>query len=85
MFYAQIQDDRQKWQEIDVWEKSPIDLTDNLGVKNFDQITLSRTVSVINVFLRFTQKFKMAAEIAGKQFLGKLASRLCGYPVGKKF
>ena len=33
----------------------------------------------------FTQKFKMAAKMAGKQFLRKVASRLCNYPVGQKF
>ena len=30
------------------------------GVKSFIEINLSHTVSVINAFLRFTQKFDMA-------------------------
>ena len=33
-----------------------------LWVKNSVEITLSRTISEINVFLRFTQKFMMAAK-----------------------
>ena len=41
------------------------------GVKNFDEITQSRTVSEINAFLCFMQKFKMTAKMAGKIFLGK--------------
>ena len=53
VFYVEIQDGRQKWQEIDFWEKSPADCNNTLGVKNFDEITLSCT------------KFKMAAEMAG--------------------
>ena len=36
-------------------------------------LSKSYTVSEINVLLRFTQKFKMAAKIAGKQFWQKLA------------
>ena len=52
-FYAENQDDHQKWQETDFWEKSPVDSTDTIGVKNFDEITLSHTVSEINAFLRF--------------------------------
>ena len=37
-------------------------LIPSLGVKNFDQIDVSHTISQINAFLRFTQKFKMAAQ-----------------------
>ena len=46
--------------------KSPVDPEDTLGVK----IALSHTVSEINEFLSFTQKFKMAAKNGGKTFLG---------------
>ena len=42
-----------------------------LGVKNFDQIAVSRTVSQIDAFLRFTQKFKMATKNVGKMIFGK--------------
>ena len=44
------------------------------------------------MFLRFTHKFKMAAKsggendltkVAGKQFWGKVASRVCRCPLGK--
>ena len=38
-------------------------------------VTLSRTVSEINAFLRFMQKFMMATKMAGK-FLRRVASTL---------
>ena len=56
-FMTEIQDDCQKWQENNFWEKSPIDSTNTLKVKHFVEITLSHTVSEINVFLHFMQKF----------------------------
>ena len=46
--------------------KSPVDSIDTLGVKYFVEIALSCTVSEINAFLRFTQKFKMAAKNGGE-------------------
>ena len=52
-FNAEIQDGRQKWQENDFCEKSPVDFADTLWVKNFIKIDLSRSVSEINVFLHF--------------------------------
>ena len=55
----------------DFWEKSPVDSADTLGVKNFDEIVLSRTVSEINVFMCFTQKFKMDSKNGGKMIYGK--------------
>ena len=45
----------------------------------------NRSVSEINTFLHFTQKFKMAAKSGGKKIFEKIASRLCRYPMGKKF
>ena len=42
-----------------------------LEVKNFDKIALSCTISEINAFLHFTQKFKMAAKYGGKTIFGK--------------
>ena len=62
VFNAKIQDGCQKWQENDFWEKSPVHSADTLRVKNFFEITLSRSVSEINALLRFTQKFKMATK-----------------------
>ena len=44
-------------------------------VKNFIQIALSHTISEINVFWHFAQKFKMATTIGGKLILGKVTSR----------
>ena len=70
-FYAEIQDSHQKWWQTDFWEKSPVDSADTLGVKNFKEIAVSHTVSEINVFLHFTQKFKMAAKNGGKTILRK--------------
>ena len=66
MFYAEIQDGRQKWQENNFCKKSPVDSPDTLRVKNFVEIALSRSVSEINAFLHFIQKFKMAAKSGGK-------------------
>ena len=54
-FYAEIQDGQQKWRQ---YVHSP----DTLRIKNFIKIALSQTVSKINAFLRFMQKFKMAAK-----------------------
>ena len=71
MFHVEIQDGRQKWWENDFWEKSPVDSADNLRVKNFLEIALSHSVSEINTFLCFTQKFKMAAKSAGKKIFAK--------------
>ena len=64
---------------------SPVHSADTLGVQNFVEIALPRTVSEKNALLCFTQKFKMAAKVAGKQFLQKVANRLCRYPGGPKF
>ena len=69
-FDAEIQDG-QKWWENDFWEKSPVDSADTLWIKNFVEIALSCTVSKINTFLNFTQKFKMAAKSGGKTIFAK--------------
>ena len=65
-FYAEIQDGRQKWHENDFWENLPGESADTLWVKYFIEIALSHTVSKINLFLHFTQQFKMAAKNGGK-------------------
>ena len=70
-FYAEIQNGHQKWRENDFWENSPVDSADNLQVKNFVEITLSRSISEINRVLRFTQKFKMASKSDGKPIFTK--------------
>ena len=66
VFYAEIQDGCQKWQQSDFCEMSPVHSADALRVKKFIKITLSRTISEINALLHFTQKFKMAAKSGGK-------------------
>ena len=52
-------------------KKSPVDSAYTLWVKNFVKIALSRSLSKINAFLRFTQKFKMAAKSGEKTIFGK--------------
>ena len=70
-FKAEIQDGRQKWRENDFWEKLPVHSAYSLWVKNFFEIALSRSICEINVFLRFTQKFKMTAKSGGKMIFGE--------------
>ena len=60
-----------RWRLKDFWEKSPVDSIYTLLVKNFVEIALSRSVSEMNTFLHFTQKFKMAAKSGGKTIFGK--------------
>ena len=45
------------------WEKLPVNSMDTLGVKNFIKITQSHTVTEINAFRSFIQKFKMAGTL----------------------
>ena len=52
-------------------EKSPVHSADILRVKNFIKIALSCTISNINAFLRFMQKFKMVAKNGRKAIFGK--------------
>ena len=33
IFYEEIQDGRQKWQENDIWNNTPVDSADTLRVK----------------------------------------------------
>ena len=59
VFYTEIQDGHQKWQENDFEVKSPVDPEDTLQVKHFVEIT---------------QNFKMAAKNGGLTILGKITS-----------
>ena len=66
--------------------KSPVDPADTLQVKKFRQnqsISLSVRDKHVSCVLRRNSKWP--PKVAGKRFLGKVASRLCRYPVGKKF
>ena len=60
-------------------EKSPVA---TLWVKNFDEIALPRTVSEINAFLCFMQKFKSAVENGGKTIFGKSRQFSLRIPLG---
>ena len=71
LFYAEIQDGHQKWQENNLGDNSPVHSAVTLWVKNFVEITLSHTFIKINVFLCFTLKSKMAAKNGGKTIFGK--------------
>ena len=81
-FYAEIQDGRQKWQKSYFCEMSPLHSADTLRVKTFFEIALSRSISKINAFLHFMQKFKMATKNGGKAiFLEKLPVDSAGQKV----
>ena len=59
MFYEEIQDGHQKWRENVFWQKMADDSADSLGVNNLVKITLSGTISEINVFyVEFQDKLK---------------------------
>ena len=71
MFYAEIQDGRQKWLENDFGEKSPIESAEALWIKNFVEIALALSVSKINLILRFMKKFKMATKSGRRRISAK--------------
>ena len=52
-------------------EIMPVESADTLWVKNFVKIALSLSISEINTFFHFMQKFKMAAKSGGKTIFGK--------------
>ena len=84
-FYAEIQDGRQKWQENDFGENSPVDSGDTLALKNFNEIALSCTVFEIFTLFYFPLKSKMAA-ISCKNWIFSLFNKTpLYYPVGQKF
>ena len=55
-------------------KKLPDNSVDTLGVKIFGKIDLSHTVSEINAFVCFTQKFAMATQNGGKTIFGENCS-----------
>ena len=82
--YEEIQDGRQKWRESNFCEKSPVAYADTLRVKNFVEISLSRTVSKINALLCFIQKFKMAAKNGRKAIFLKCCQYTLQMACGSK-
>ena len=58
-----------------LWEKLFLAIQEDSGytleANFFVQIAVSHTISKGNMFLHFTQKFKMATKIGGKMILGK--------------
>ena len=83
VFYTQIQDGPQNWQENDFWEKSPVHSANTLQIKYFVEIALAHTVSEINASWCFKLKFKMAAKSGGKTILVK-SCELTDTPCGSK-
>ena len=73
----------QKWRESDFCKTSPVHSADTMKVKNFVEIALSRTVSEINALYAEIQDG--CQNWRESDFLRKVASRLCRYPVGPKF
>ena len=74
LFFCHVLHRNSRWPPKIERKKSRVDSADTLGVKNVVKISLSRTVSEINMFLHFMEKFKMPIRMAGKLFLGKVAS-----------
>ena len=83
-FMQKFKNGHQKWHENDFWEKSPVDSAHNLWVKNFVKIALSCSISEINTFLCFTQKFKMAAKSGRKTIFAKTHQYTLQIPCGSK-
>ena len=83
-FYTEIQDGRQKLRENDFWKKVAEDPVNTLWIKKFIEITLSCTISEINTFLPFTQKFKMAAKNGGKNKFWETIAEDSVYTLGVK-
>ena len=83
--YAEIQDGRQKWREIDFCEKSPVHSADNLQVRNLVKISLSGTVFQINVFCVLCRNSRWPPKTGGKVVFANVPSTLCRYFVGPKF
>ena len=83
--YAEIQDGRQKWQENDFGENSPVDSRDTLALKNFKEIALSRTVFEIFTLFYFPLKSKMAAISCENLNFSLFNKTPLYYPVGQKF
>ena len=72
VYYTEIQDGCQKYQENDFWEKSPVDSAVPWGVKKISEITLSPTVSEINTFFILCRNLRWPQKIVGKEFLRKV-------------
>ena len=72
-----------KWRENDFWQNIADDTVYTLGVKNFVEMAVSHTISEINAFLHFTQKFNMAVKNGRKTMFCKKLQTL-HIPCGSK-
>ena len=75
-FYAEIQHGCQKWRESDFCEKPPVDSAHNLQIRNFVEITLSRTVCQINVFCILRRNSIWSPKNGGKVIFAKCRLRV---------
>ena len=67
MFNAEIQAGRQKRRENEFGEMSPVEFADTTWVKSIVQITLSCSLSEINLFLHFMQNSRWPPKEVGKR------------------
>ena len=84
-FYAEIQAGCQKWCENDFWGKLPHDSEDTLGTKILTNLLYLTPFARYMHFCVLGRNSRWPPKIAGKRFLGKVASSLCLYPGGQKF
>ena len=84
MFYAKIQDGCQKWRKNDFLGKSLVDCIHPTDQKFPQNRSISHRYLEINGFLRFTQKFKMAAKSGRKTILEKTYQQTLHIPCGSK-
>ena len=85
VFYAEIQDGRQNWRENHFLKILSVHSPDTLGVNNFDEITLSCTVSERNAFLCFFAKLQDGRQKWQENDFREKSPADCSYPVGQKF
>ena len=68
----------------DFCEKSSVDSADNLQVRNFVEITLSQTVSQINVFCVLHRNSRWSSKNGGKVIFAKYHQYTLQIPCGSK-
>ena len=73
-----------KWQENNFWQNIADDSVYTLRSKNFIEMAVSCTVSEINAFLHFTQKFNMAVKNGRKTIFRKKLQITLHIPCGSK-
>ena len=72
------------WQENYFWQNIADDSVYTLPLKKFAEMSVSHTVSKINAFLHFMQKFNMAVKNGRKTIFGKKLQITLHIPCGSK-